>query len=825
MIFSRSPRSSRLLGAAVTAAVCFAAVAPLAHAQPQPPPPGGGGAADKAPGDDPQLYSCGKARGPISVTLRPETELKDLLAWAMGFTCKNFIYESSILQRSKKLTIIAPNKMSAQQAYRLFLVSLSTMGLAVVPKGNVLRVVEAGNAKGETVPIYRKGSPADSDEVVRLVLRPQNIPAEELANALSVVKSPIGAIQPVARAGALIITDYGSNIRQMITLTRELDQPSSGEGIYTIQVKYADAVALQQKLAEILGVGQNQGGMAVPMKGNQVNPGAAGVDVDNSSVATAVPSKILADERSNTLILVASEAGYLRVKGLVDRLDVEIATTSAGSVHVYRLQNAQAEELAQTLNGALSGAGNQAQGAGARRPGAAVPPQGRGQIDNVVGNAGGAAFEGQVRITHDAPTNSLVVLASARDFQALKDVVAELDTPRRQVFIEAVILELNVGNGLDLGSSFHGGYPLNDGEDGVLLGGVQGSDLKSIDVSTLAGASGLIGGLIGPLLSNSEELLGTTIPSYAVLFQALAKSSNVNVLSSPHILTTNNEEAEISVGQNIPYQGGVTFGLGGIGGAAGVPGLGSLSIQRQDIQLSMKITPAINASDMVRLKIEQEIQDVGDKDPQLGPTWTKRKIKTTVVVRDQQSIVIGGLMSDRTSYTESKVPLLGDVPILGYLFKYTKREKKKTNLLVLLTPYVINDQLDLQTILERKLRERNEFLRAFSNLDRTEFLPKTDYRRKRGLLEEINRQVLVVERDREVLKALSERPPSVPDGPIDYKPRSGAEGLDDDEAPASQPSTPSTSPTTTPTPPPASAPITGPTPPTAAATVKGAARP
>ena len=792
MIPARSRRSSLRSLAAVTAAAVLLSLTPrTAQAQ-----PAGG---DAVPGEDAQLYSCGKARGSISVTLKPETELKDLLGWAMGFTCKNFIYESSILQRSKKLTIIAPNKMSAQQAYRLFLVSLSTMGLAVVPKGNVLRVVEAGNAKGETVPIFRKGSPADSDDVVRLILRPQNIPAEELANALAVVKSPIGAIQPVARAGVIIVTDYGANIRNMVTLTKELDQPGTGEGIYTIQVKYADAVTLQQKLAEILGVGQ--GGNAG--MGN-FNGGKGQVALDTTTVAAAVPSKILADERSNTLILVASEAGYLRVKGLVERLDVEIATTSAGSIHVYRLQNAQAEELAGTLSGALSGAGQQNNPQ--RRPGAAVAP-GRGQLD--VGNpAGGAAFEGQVRITHDAPTNSLVVLASGRDFQALKDVVADLDTPRRQVFIEAVILELNVSNGLDLGSSFHGGLPLDGGDNGILLGGVQGSDLKSIDVSTLASAAGLIGGLIGPKLAGSEDLFGVTIPSYAVLFQALAKSSNVNVLSSPHILATNNEEAEISVGQNIPYQGGVTFGLGGAGG--GVPGLGSLSIQRQDIQLSMKITPAINSSDMVRLKIEQEIQDVGDKDPQLGPTWTKRKIKTTVVVRDQQSIVIGGLISERTSYSESKVPLLGDVPLLGYLFKYTKREKKKTNLLVLLTPYVINDQLDLQTILERKLRERNEFLRAFTNLDRVEFLPRTDYRRKRGLVEEINRQVLVVDRDREVLKALQDRPPQVPDGAVDYKLPGAADQLDDGSPP---PLTP------------AAAPVTGKTPAPSTGTIKGAARP
>jgi general secretion pathway protein D len=370
-------------------------------------------------------------------------------------------------------------------------------------------------------------------------------------------------------------------------------------------------------------------------------------------------------------------------------------------------------------------------------------------------------------------------------------VVRKLDTPRRQVFIEAVILELNVGNGLDLGTSFHGGLPVGDSEDALVFGGVQGTDLKSLQLSSLISATGLIGGLLGPILPNSQELLGTSIPSYAVLFQALAKSSNVNVLSSPHILATNNQEAEISVGQNIPYVGGVNFGLP-TGAGAGIPGFGNVSIQRQDIQLAMKITPAINASDMVTLKIEQEIQDVGDRDPQLGPTWTKRKIKTTVVVKDQQSIVIGGLISDRVSYSESKVPFLGDIPILGYLFKYTKRAKNKTNLLVLLTPYVIHDQTDLNAIVERKVRERNEFLRAFYNLDKAAYLPRVDYRRKRGLIEEINRAVQSVEAERELLRTLELRDNTVIEGAIQYDLQGGADGLDDEDtnapkAPATQP--------------------------------------
>jgi general secretion pathway protein D len=171
---------------------------------------------------------------------------------------------------------------------------------------------------------------------------------------------------------------------------------------------------------------------------------------------------------------------------------------------------------------------------------------------------------------------------------------------------------------------------------------------------------------------------------------------------------------------------------------------------------------------MVRLELEQDIKDLGDRDPQLGPTWTERKIKTNVVVRDQQSIVIGGLMQDRIIYSESKIPFLGDIPILGYLFKYTTREKKKTNLLILLTPYVIKDQFDLQQIVERKVRERQEFLRSFKNLDESKYLPHVDYQRKRGLVEEINRNVQTVEKEQDMLREFERHGMAVPEGQVHY---------------------------------------------------------
>ena len=775
----------------IAAAVALALLAPAA-ALAQPANQAGGTTTTTAstdPADDPQLYSCGKAKGKVSVSFKPEIELKDLLTWAMGFTCKNFIYEQGVLSRSKKLTIIAPNKMTAQEAYRLFLTGLSTMGLTVVPKGNVLKIVEASQAKNETLPIKR-GSPAASEEMVRMILRPSNVAAQDLSDALTAVKSPEGDIKVIAKAGIILVTDYASHVRDMATLTREIDKPSEGAGVYTIRVIHADAKSMADMLGNVLGT---SGGAAAGAQPPQPARGRAGAQAaapqtTAAEIEAAVPSKILADDRTNTLILVSNEAAYLRVRALVKRLDVPLETEGAGSIHVLPLENAKAEELAQTLNNALQGITNPSSGqgpqAGAPR-GRRAPDQPPANVAPSVAGLEGAAFEGNVKITHDAPTNSLVVISSGRDFLALRAVVDKLDAPRRQVFIEAVILELTASNDMNLGTSFHGALPTDSGGFGV--GGLQHSNLSSLNLASLATLTGLVGGLFGELIPESEEFfnLGRSIPSYGVLFQALAKNRNANVLSSPHILTTDNVEAEISVGQNIPYLGAITFS--GLGGTGGVPGLGQQSIQRQDIALTMKITPHVNASDMVRLDIEQEIQDVGERDPQLGPTWTKRKIKTTVVVRDQQSIVIGGLMSDRVTYSESKIPILGDIPILGYLFKYTERGKQKTNLLVLLTPYIIEDQLDIDRIVERKVRERSEFLRSFATLDTAKYLPQIDYRKKRGVVEEINSTMELVEKDIDLLRQFEQAGEPVPDGPIEYLERENAEPGDE---PADTPAAP-----------------------------------
>ena len=752
----------------------------VAFAQPAPTPAAPTPSAT-APGEDEALYSCKRRTGQVAVTFKPETELKDLITWVMGFTCKNFILDPRIVSTGKKVTVIAPNKMSSTEAYRVFLVALSTMGLTIVPKGNVLRIVESATAKSETVPILKRGVPNDEDQIVRYVLRPTYTQAETLRAALDSIRSPAGNL--LVAGTMLIITDYSSQVRDMMSLARSIDVPGGSDGIYTIPVHHSDATQLAQKLNEILGIsGANAGGAGAGGAGGKRNfqqpaaPGAPPQVVPTDDVSSAVPSKILVDDRSNTLIVVSSEAAYLRVKGLVDRLDIALDTESGSAIHVYALENALAEELATTLNNAM-GQGQQRQGGAPGRPGAPgaagapnipPPPQPPSGGENL-----GASLEGQVRVIGDKPTNSLIIMSTGRDFIAIKDVVRRLDQPRRQIFIEALILEVQLSKNLELGTSSHGGLPV-DGSNALVLGGVQTPNLRSISAATsLASATGLIGGLIGAPLANSQTFLGTSIPSFGILFQALATQDNTDILSAPHVIAIDNEKTEFSVGNNIPYKAGLSFGGFGLPGTTGATATptGSIgqNIQRQDLNLSLNVTPHISSNDVVRLEIEQETKDIAGQDPELGPTWSQRKLKTQVVVHDQQSVVIGGLIQERDTYSVTKVPLLGDIPILGYLFKFSTKAKKKTNLLILLTPYIIKDQLDLQTIRERKVREREEFVQSFASLNEMKYEPKVDYRRKRGLIEEINRVLQSVDDDVNAANALGHRR-WVDPGPIEYGP-------------------------------------------------------
>lgn len=704
-----------------------------------------------APGEDDKLYSCKKSNATIEITFKPETEVKDLVTWVMGFTCKNFIYAPHIVAQGRKVTVVAPSKMTTQEAYRLFLASLSTLGLTVVPQGNIVKIVESATAKHLPVPIYKNGAPDNNDQLVRYVMRPQYMQADALAKAIASVKSDPGEI--TVAGSLLLIVDYASHVRDMMSIAKLVDVPSGSEGVYTIPLQHAEAAKLLPKLTAILGM---DAGAATPAPGK--GQPAPSNDMQAQGVA---PSKILVDERTNTLVVAASVAAYERVKALVERLDIPLDIEGGNSIHVYPLGSAIAEEVAKTLNEAIQKTQAPASSTQPARPGAPPPPTGTGLAEGL---------DGRAQVVADKPTNKLIVVSSGRDFLAIKEVIKELDQPRRQVYIEALILEVSMGDENTFGASLHGGKSVGSGDDkSLLIGGIQNGTVNSANPKSLIGVTGIVGGILGKTLPGSEALFGTSIPSFGVLIQAMAKRSNTNILSAPSIIALDNEEAKYKVGTNIPYSKGIipTTTL-----TENAPV--STNIDRKDLVLELKIKPHISTGDQILLEISHEANDLADGDTTLGPAWSTRGFETRAVVRDQQTFVLGGLMQEKEIVSSQQVPILGDIPLLGHLFKYTSKEKRKTNLVIMLTPYIIKDDLDLEAIRERRMREHVEYTQSLRTFAELKYQPRIDYRRKRGLVEEINRTVMQVEADQQTLELLK-RPEPMKTGPVQVEHASPAE--------------------------------------------------
>jgi general secretion pathway protein D len=665
--------------------------------------------ADPERPDDTMVYSCRHRPDQVLITFKPEIEVKDLITWAMGFTCNRYLYDNRYVQ-NRHVTVIAPEKMSAHDAYDLFLASLATAGLTVVRKGEAWAIVESQTAKKEVIPFTPH--PGVDAKLVRFVLRPEYAKPEVLAAAFESLRSDAGEIKQVG--SVLLITDFAAHVSEMLALAKQVDVPGGAEGIYMIPVLHADAAKLLPKVQELVG--------------------GTGKD--------APPVKILADERTNTLIVGGPQATFERVRAMVGRLDIPVDLEDGTAIHVYQLGNAIAEEVAKTLNDAIQ----RTQSGAAAKPGATTP-------------ADALSLEGQVHVIADPKTNKLVITSSSRDFLALRRVIEQLDEPRRQVFIETVILTVDASNSLDAGTSSHGAVPTGGGNS-LVVGGVQ-TGVNTLDLKdSLAGVSGLITGIVGSQLSASTSFLGTSIPSYAVLFTALATSSNTTSVSTPTIIAVDNEVTKFHVGQNVPYKKGV------VPISATNPLQGSTTnIDRADLNFELDIKPHISANDNVLLEITNDAKEYGSNDPELGPSWNTRGFETRVVVHDQQTIVLTGLTQEYDNVTTKKVPFLGDIPLLGYAFKYATHTKRRSNVLILLTPYIIKDQLDLQAIQERKLREYDEFLTSSRALDHMKYAPRIDYRRKRGLVEEINRAVQSVEEETAARQDLRQAP-HVEAGPV-----------------------------------------------------------
>lgn len=671
-----------------------------------------------------------------------DADLIELIKIIGNITGKSFILGSKV--PSMKATIYAPTKINADEAYQAFLSVLQVNGLTVVPAGRYLKLMPLGDSTSRNTRIT-SGNVPRGDEIVTRLHRLQHVQAEDLAELLGKFKSPEGDVTVYSPTNMIIITDYGSSIRRLMKLVATLDVPGTGEQVWIEPINHADATELADRIKELFDVSQSASRSSAPPprrgRGSapQPAPSSEGQGQEGSI------SKILPDERTNSLIIVASEPQYLRILELIKRLDVPIQ--GEGTLHVHKLQHADATELAKTLSALSKGAKQGAK---------------KGESESL--------FEGNLEISPDKATNSIVIVSSLRDYLSIKSVIEKLDVMQRQVFVEAVVMQVNIEKELRVGVGFHSGAPIGSGDKQSLL---YGTSLPNKEISSLAmipgTLSGLAVGLRGPDLE-IPGLPGVSLPSFGVALQAMQTNSDVNVLSTPHILATDNVEASISVGENVPMQQGYnpagaflsqaasTMGgtqassaasmLGGLaGGLGGMGGFGGFSIGRQNIGLDLKLTPHINDDNQVRLEIKIKNSDVKSLDPSLGPSLTQQEVSTTAVVADQQTIVIGGIITDNDVETITKTPVLGDIPILGAVFRSKSRQTKKRNLLIFLTPYIVRNAEDFREIFSHKMAERREFIERYTAFEYHRIDPHLDWSRTNGVIAEMDKVIGQAEQD------------------------------------------------------------------------------
>ena len=682
-----------------------------------------------------------------------DADLAELVRVIAQLTGKRFIFGGKV--KNIKATVYSPQKVTVNEAYQAFLSILETNGLTVVPHGRFLKIIETNAVANQGTPIYgaAQGAPAE-DRFVTRMHRLAHISADDAATVLGKFKSKEADITVYGPGNMVIITDTGTNIRRMMTILEEVDVGSSGDQIFIEPVHYASASEVEKRINELFDV-KSGGGSAPP---SSPKGGGGSTTSVAPSVGDLHVAKIVADDRSNSLVIVATERAYLRILELIKRIDVP--QTGEGEIHVLPLQHADATELTKTLNDIIGHAS---------APTPTSGPQGRGQAAPSTPSAPPAGiFEGGVKVSADKATNSIVVTSSLRDYASLRSVIDRLDQPRRQVFIEAVIMDLQLKRSDSFGVSFHGGAPFSFDQpnDSVVFGGNKITNTIPPVPTDPDALQGFALGVRGPGISGSQNFLGTgiSIPAFGTFIQALAKTGDSDLLSTPHILALDNEDAEINVGDNIPLQTNAVSAFPGAAGAAGgaagalgalggLGGFGSFGSPRQDVGTKIKIKPHLNDSNEVRLDITEEISEQGAP---LGGTLgaipiSKRTATTKLVVADQQTVVIGGLIRNVTSRAEEKVPVLGDIPVLGALFRKRTNTNEKRNLVLVMTPYIIRNQQDLRTVFERKMQERQEYLdRYFVFSDSSEYKPPKDWSRTNGLVEDIRQSYFQLEERRKL---------------------------------------------------------------------------
>ena len=547
-----------------------------------------------------------------------------------------------------KVSIMAPTAITVGDAWKAYLTALNINGYTLVKSGSFYKIVQSRDIRYTPTKIYTGTYTPETENYVMRIITLKNVNSTEVTRSFRPFMSRYGRIIDIKQTNTIIVQDTGSNINRLVRLIKFIDVPGHEESLQIIKVQHSSAQEIAKLLDKILK--GSSGGRSRSSRGSK-----KGENI----------SKIIAEPRTNSIIAMANAEGAKQLRELIKKLDVKLIASGGGKIHVYYLNHGDSETLAKTLS-TLTSSNSRGGRSGSRFS--------RG------GNTG-TLFNEEVKITADKSNNALVVTASPTDYLTIKTVIKKLDVARDQVYVEGMIMETQInkdkGFGVKIGGAYGSGnaqrYGLNSDSD--LLG------LLTTGITNLSGL--FIGGGLGKTYTTTVNGTEVKINSVNALVTAIATDSNTNVLATPQILALDNTEAYFEVGESVPVPEKTNAANGS----------SSTSIKNQKVTLSLKITPQINkVTRFVKLKIEQKIEDFSGRSiaSSGGYATTLRVANTTVVVRDLDTIAMGGLMRDKETIKTNKVPLLGDIPVIGWLFKNKEKSLTKVNLLFFLTPKILS---------------------------------------------------------------------------------------------------------------------------------------
>lgn len=575
-----------------------------------------------------------------------DVDISTMVKFISDLTGKNFIMDERV---KGKISVFSPSKISVDEAFSVFTSVLELKGFSVVKMGKFYKILPSSDAKQSGMRLLSGTDRVPVNEAyVAQVIQLNRMPSREAENFLRPVVSKDGYVASFGPANSLLVVDSALNIQKVLDIVKALDSDLNREGAELVFLQHASADNIASIVQEWL-FGRDQ----TTRSGQQSQAGSVG-------------GLLVPDARLNAVIIFGNDKDKEGIKKLIALVDV-VPPTSSSKINVYYLENADATEVSKVLEGMFKTTSTATATAAATAAKAGAPQQ--------------SAFEGtSISITPDKATNSLVIMASPTDFQNLTQVIKQLDRRRRQVFVKALIAEVSLDKLREIGTQL-----------GVAGGGSDGTIAAAgvFDPFNFLGASNAQQKAVVAILQGLANNV-----NFSGALKLLDQSGAVNVLSTPNILTSDNKEAEIFVGENVPFVSSTNLSS---------TGLSQQSIERKDTGITLRITPQITEGEYIKLDIYQEISAVkNSKGEAADLITTKRSAKTSVVVKDSDSVVIGGLIQTRDEDVVNKIPILGDIPLLGYLFKTKSTSRTKTNLLIMLTPQIVRNAADMAIVTQKQ---------------------------------------------------------------------------------------------------------------------------